>query len=68
MQQLSADEKESMKTILITGANRGIGLEFCKQYARDGWRILSLHPLSGTIRRAQHVGRESLGAGYGICA
>ena len=41
MQQLSADEKESMKTILITGANRGIGLEFCKQYARDGWRILA---------------------------
>lgn len=30
-----------MKTILITGANRGIGLEFCKQYARDGWRILA---------------------------
>ena len=30
-----------MKTILMTGANRGIGLEFCKQYAGDGWRILA---------------------------
>jgi NAD(P)-dependent dehydrogenase (short-subunit alcohol dehydrogenase family) len=29
-----------MKTALITGANRGIGLEFCRQYAADGWRIL----------------------------
>ena len=35
-----------MKTILITGANRGIGLEFTKQYAADGWRIFacSRHP------------------------
>lgn len=30
-----------MKTILITGANRGLGLEFCKQYACDGWQVLA---------------------------
>jgi NAD(P)-dependent dehydrogenase (short-subunit alcohol dehydrogenase family) len=30
-----------MKTVLITGANRGIGLEFCRQYAAEGWRILA---------------------------
>jgi NAD(P)-dependent dehydrogenase (short-subunit alcohol dehydrogenase family) len=30
-----------MKTLLITGANRGIGLEFCEQYAADGWRVLA---------------------------
>lgn len=30
-----------MKTVLITGANRGIGLEFVKQYAGDGWRVLA---------------------------
>ena len=30
-----------MKTLLITGANRGLGLEFCKQYAADGWRIFA---------------------------
>ncbi|MDD2684981.1 MAG: SDR family oxidoreductase [Gallionella sp.] len=30
-----------MKTLLITGANRGIGLEFCNQYAVAGWRILA---------------------------
>jgi NAD(P)-dependent dehydrogenase (short-subunit alcohol dehydrogenase family) len=30
-----------MKTVLITGANRGIGLEFVRQYAADGWRVLA---------------------------
>jgi len=30
-----------MATILITGANRGLGLEFAKQYAQDGWRVLA---------------------------
>lgn len=34
--------------ILITGANRGIGLEFTKQYAADGWNVLACcrHPQS----------------------
>ncbi|WP_036302256.1 SDR family oxidoreductase [Methylotenera sp. L2L1] len=27
--------------VLITGANRGIGLEFVSQYARDGWKVLA---------------------------
>jgi len=30
-----------MPTLLITGANRGLGLEFVKQYAADGWRVLA---------------------------
>ena len=34
--------------VLITGANRGIGLEFTKQYAADGWSVLACcrHPQS----------------------
>jgi NAD(P)-dependent dehydrogenase (short-subunit alcohol dehydrogenase family) len=28
-----------MPTALITGCNRGIGLEFVRQYATDGWRV-----------------------------
>lgn len=27
--------------LLITGANRGIGLEFVKQYAKDGWQVFA---------------------------
>jgi len=30
-----------MKTVLVTGANRGIGHEFARQYAVDGWRVLA---------------------------
>ena len=32
---------ESNYQVLITGANRGIGLEFCKQYASDGWNVIA---------------------------
>lgn len=28
-------------TVLITGANRGLGLEFARQYAPRGWRIIA---------------------------
>lgn len=30
-----------MPTLLITGANRGLGLEFTRQYAAAGWRVLA---------------------------
>lgn len=30
-----------MKTVLITGANRGLGLEFARQYVADGWETLA---------------------------
>lgn len=35
-----------IKTALITGSNRGIGLEFTRQYAAEGWRVLACcrHP------------------------
>jgi NAD(P)-dependent dehydrogenase (short-subunit alcohol dehydrogenase family) len=33
------------RTVLITGANRGIGLELARQYAAGGWRVI------GTARR-----------------
>jgi len=28
-----------MSTVLVTGANRGLGLEFARQYAADGWKV-----------------------------
>ena len=30
-----------MPTVVITGANRGLGLEFAAQYAADGWRTMA---------------------------
>ena len=30
-----------MPTVLITGANRGIGLEFARQYCADGWDVIA---------------------------
>ncbi|DBA00569.1 TPA: hypothetical protein N0F65_007698 [Lagenidium giganteum] len=31
----------SNKTVLVTGATRGIGLQFVKQYVEDGWRVIA---------------------------
>jgi NAD(P)-dependent dehydrogenase (short-subunit alcohol dehydrogenase family) len=33
----------SAQTVLITGANSGIGLEFAKQYAARGWTVIATH-------------------------
>lgn len=30
-----------MPSVFITGANRGLGLEFVKQYALDGWKVFA---------------------------
>jgi NAD(P)-dependent dehydrogenase (short-subunit alcohol dehydrogenase family) len=30
-----------MPTVLITGANRGLGLELARQYAGDGWQVVA---------------------------
>jgi NAD(P)-dependent dehydrogenase (short-subunit alcohol dehydrogenase family) len=33
----------SAETVLITGANQGIGLEFARQYAVRGWTVIATH-------------------------
>ncbi|MGB2634392.1 MAG: SDR family oxidoreductase [Candidatus Acidiferrum sp.] len=30
-----------MATVFVTGANRGLGLEFARQYAVDGWKVFA---------------------------
>jgi NAD(P)-dependent dehydrogenase (short-subunit alcohol dehydrogenase family) len=44
-----------MPRVLITGANRGLGLEFVRQFAADGWDVV------GTVRSEAGDARE-LGA------
>ena len=31
------------ETVLITGSNQGIGLEFAKEYAAKGWTVIATH-------------------------
>jgi len=45
VQPIAAAEDDTRPCVLITGANRGLGLEFATQYAADGWRVI------GTARR-----------------
>ena len=37
-------------TVLITGANSGIGLEFARQYAAKGWTVIATHRRAETPR------------------
>lgn len=40
------EEAEMIKRVLVTGSNRGLGLEFVRQYLEDGWRVYATcrHP------------------------
>jgi NAD(P)-dependent dehydrogenase (short-subunit alcohol dehydrogenase family) len=38
---VSAAQETSQRTVLVTGANRGIGLEFVRQYAGKGYRVIA---------------------------
>jgi NAD(P)-dependent dehydrogenase (short-subunit alcohol dehydrogenase family) len=40
-----------VSTVLITGANRGLGLDFVKQYAARGWRVHACARAPGSLRQ-----------------
>src|SRR5260221_13818358 len=64
-----------MPTVLITGANRGLGLEFARQYATSGWRVIAtsrapekadaLHALGQRVS-VQRLDVADLAAGGGV--
>ena len=49
-----------MPHILITGANRGIGLEFARQYSADGWEVIATARQSSSELDALGVRVEQL--------
>jgi NAD(P)-dependent dehydrogenase (short-subunit alcohol dehydrogenase family) len=46
------------QTVLITGANSGIGLEFAKQYAAKGWTVIATHRRSAAPKSLTDLAAE----------
>jgi NAD(P)-dependent dehydrogenase (short-subunit alcohol dehydrogenase family) len=45
-------------TVLITGANQGIGLEFAKEYAARGWSVIATHRRSTTPEELAKLAKQ----------
>ena len=48
-----------MSSALITGANRGLGLEFARQYLADGWHVYATCRHPGSASELQHLAEAS---------
>ncbi|HKT99596.1 MAG TPA: SDR family oxidoreductase [Paraburkholderia sp.] len=48
-----------MKTALIVGASRGLGLEFARQYAKAGWRVLATARSDEALRALNALGAQA---------
>jgi NAD(P)-dependent dehydrogenase (short-subunit alcohol dehydrogenase family) len=55
-----------MPTVLITGANRGLGLEFARQYAADGWRVIACARRADTPALQALVAAEPLVSAHAL--
>ncbi|MFJ2992127.1 SDR family oxidoreductase [Pandoraea sp. NPDC087047] len=49
-----------MKTALIIGASRGIGMEFVRQYREDGWRVFATARSDDALAALRELGAEAL--------
>ena len=50
-----------MPSVLITGANRGLGFEFACQYLADGWRVFATCRDPAAADQLQHLAKSSGG-------
>jgi len=50
-----------MSTVLITGANRGLGLEFARQYAAEGWQVLATCRTPKAAKELQQLAADGRG-------
>ena len=51
-----------MPTVLVTGANRGIGLEFTRQYLAEGYAVIAATRDPGAAHRLRQLERDSKGS------
>src|SRR5437899_1665124 len=54
-------QEQVMTTTLITGANRGLGLEFVRQTAAAGWRVFACCRRPAEATALQALAREAGG-------
>ena len=57
-----------MRRVLVTGANRGLGLELTRQYAADSWEVCATTrkpKKSEELRKVATVNGKGIGRGIG---
>ena len=53
----ASDKKvEARRTVLVTGANRGLGLEFARQYRAAGWKVIATARQPGEAAELKALG------------
>jgi NAD(P)-dependent dehydrogenase (short-subunit alcohol dehydrogenase family) len=52
--------KSIMPSIFITGANRGLGFEFARQYGADGWRVFATCRLPNAATTLQELAKAGV--------
>jgi NAD(P)-dependent dehydrogenase (short-subunit alcohol dehydrogenase family) len=54
-----AAQQPKTGTVLITGANRGLGLEFVQQYAARGWKVIATARNPGTATELRAIAAKN---------
>ena len=55
---VTGGQAPAAKTVLITGANQGIGWEYARQYAEKGWEVIATHRRSETPESLLELERQ----------